>query len=103
VYLEAVGPVFEIVADANLRGRELADLAHGDEARADAVGDGRAQNEAAAFDADDEVDALLLCGSDMSISKSEPLGSPGVRRRRRGSGWKVGDVSDAGPSASMFI
>src|SRR5260221_6090896 len=41
VHFETVGPVFQIVADADLRGRELADLAYGDEARADAIGDRR--------------------------------------------------------------
>ena len=60
VDLERVGAVLEVVGRADAGRRQLARLAHRREAGADPVGDGGAEDEAAALDADDEVDALIL-------------------------------------------
>src|SRR6185503_19219081 len=53
VDLDAVGAVLEVVVDADRRVRELAGLAHGDEARLERDRDGAAEDEAARFDAGD--------------------------------------------------
>src|SRR5262245_12765621 len=58
--LEAVGAVLELVGAANGARRQLAGLSHRRESGADAIGDHRSKNEAAALDADDEIDALIL-------------------------------------------
>ena len=57
VDLERVGAVLERVALAHARRRQLARLSHRREAGAEAIGDRRAEDEAAALDADDEIDA----------------------------------------------
>ena len=58
VNLERVGAVLEVVALAHGRRRQLARLAHRREAGAEAIGHRRPEDEPAALDADDDVDAL---------------------------------------------
>ena len=53
VYLDLIGSVFERVGDAHGLVRQLALLSHRHEARAEAMGDGTAQDEAARLDAGD--------------------------------------------------
>ena len=58
VDLQAVAAVFEVVASLERSGGQLARLAHEGEARAEMVRDGRADDEAARLDADDDVDPI---------------------------------------------
>src|SRR5215471_7345996 len=60
VNLERVGAVLEIVRRADCFRRQLPDLPDWREPGADAIGDRRADDEAAAFDADDEIDAFVV-------------------------------------------
>ena len=56
VDFEGVGAVFQVVVDAGDGGGELFGLADGDEARVEAVGERRAEDETAGLNAEDEVD-----------------------------------------------
>src|SRR6185503_854453 len=59
VNLERIGAVLEGIGRGDALRRQLARLAHGREPRADAIGDGGAEDEPAALDADDEIDPLV--------------------------------------------
>src|SRR5262245_35673889 len=56
VHFEAIGPVFEIVRGPHGFRRQLPFLAHRREPRVDPIRDGGPEDEAAALDADDDVD-----------------------------------------------
>ncbi len=60
MHLERVAAVFELVGRTDAGRRQLARLAHKGEAGANAVGDHCAQDEPAALDPDDDVDALVV-------------------------------------------
>ena len=95
VHLEAVGAVFEVVGDADRSCRQLAELAHRHEAGADAVGDRRAEDEAAALDADDEVDALAAYGVGQRVDRQlEALGVPQQRGDVVEQDARLGEVRD---------
>src|SRR5581483_6546737 len=59
VHLEGIAAVLEVVGRAHRGRRQLARLAHGRKPGADAIRNGGAEDEAAALDADNELDALI--------------------------------------------
>src|SRR5581483_11038658 len=69
VHLERIGPVLERVAGLHRFRRQLARLADGRKTRVDAIRDRGAENEAAAFDADDDVDALIDVGQREAVDR----------------------------------
>ena len=58
--LERGGPVLEVVLDLDRLGRQLSELAHRDEARSQAVGQRRREDEPAGLHPDHQVDLLPL-------------------------------------------
>src|SRR6185312_3576747 len=77
---EGVGAVFEVVVDAGGGGGELSGLAHRNESGVEAVGQGGAEDEAARFDAEDEVDVL----ADVVLRESvDELGEAGLVLQER--------------------
>ena len=77
VDLEGVGAVLERVGLADGARRQLARLADRDEAGAEPLGHRRAEDESAALDADDDVDALVAdrAPTSASIVARKPAGS----------------------------
>lgn len=75
VNFEGVGAVFEIVGDADHGRGQLARLAHGDKAGVEAVGERRAEDEAARFNAENEIDLAF-----------QPVSGHGVGERGKSSG-----------------
>ena len=78
VHFQGVFAVFEIVGHCDFFVGELAGLADEDEAGAEAAGDGGAEDEAAAFGADDEVDILAAEGIGQQFDRRGrgPTGRP---------------------------
>ena len=76
VHLEAVGAVLQRIAGADRCRRQLSELAHRHEPGAEAIRDRAAEDEAAALDADDQIDAAPANGAAMlSIAMRNPSGS----------------------------
>ena len=59
VHLQGVGAVLQIVGDADAFGGQLLRLAHRHEAGAERVGERRGEDEAAGFDAEDDIDLRI--------------------------------------------
>ena len=98
VDLELVGAVFELVLLAHDRPRELAGLAHGNEARTHAVGDGSGEDETPGFDADHPVDLNAVELLDQAVDRRGEGGAVAQQRRdvaeRDAVDRVVADVSD---------
>src|SRR5262249_14986545 len=73
--------VLEIVGRADAGRWQLAGLADRREPGADAIGDGRAEDESAALDADDDIDALVHEGQRQAVDRGAK--TVGVLQQRR--------------------
>ena len=100
VDLQYVGPIFERVFDALTLGRKLFLLANRDKAIAQGIGDGGSDDEAARFNAEDQVD--WAGGVALSQAIDDPL-EPGRVFQQGGDvveidAWlrEVGDFADEG-------
>src|SRR5262245_56184311 len=80
VHFQAVTAVFQLVGGAHRRRRQFAELAHRHEAGTDAIGNRRAQNEAAAFDSDDDFDLPSAIRYRQAVDRHpKPFGVPEQR------------------------
>jgi len=81
VNLECVRTVFEIVCDTGYSRGKFAGLADGNKPGVEPIGEGRAEDESAGLDAEDEVDALLEIVSGKGV---DHFGEAGLVFKQRG-------------------
>src|SRR5947199_5591848 len=98
---ERVAPVLELVLDLDGLARELTELPHGDETRAQLVGERPAEDEPARLDGDHDVHALLLIAArehvDHVVERRTVLEKGGDVLEEDPLGWEVPDVTDLRP------
>src|SRR2546425_9619534 len=98
---ERVAPVLELVLDLDGLARELAELPHGDETRAQLVGERPAKDEPTRLDGDHDVHALLLIAArehvDHVAERRTVLEKGGDVLEEDPLGWEVPDVTDLRP------
>src|SRR2546427_1464895 len=98
---ERVAPVLELVLDLDGLARELAELPHGDETRAQLVGERPTEDEPARLDGDHDVHALLLIAArehvDHVVERRTVLEKGGDVLEEDPLGWEVPDVTDLRP------
>src|SRR5919106_1803874 len=75
VHGQRVAPVLELVLDLDRLGRQLAELAHGDEARLELMRDGAAEDEATRLDAHHQVDPVGLVPVGQRVDSVAPGGA----------------------------
>src|SRR2546428_787511 len=97
----SVAPVLELVLDLDGLARELAELPHGDETRAQLGGERPAEDEPTRLDGDHDVHALLLIAArehvDHVVERRTVLEKGGDVLEEDPLGWEVPDVTDLRP------
>src|SRR3989441_329399 len=98
---ERVAPVLELVLDLDGLARELAELPHGDETRAQLAGERPTEDQPARPDGDHDVHALLLIAArehvDHVVERRTVLEKGGDVLEEDPLGWEVPDVTDLRP------
>src|SRR5947209_970038 len=98
---ERVAPVLELVLDFDGLARQLAELPHGDQARAELVGERTTEDEPARLDGDDDVHALFLVSAcehiDHVAERRAVLQEGGDVLEEDPFGRKILDVADLRP------
>src|SRR5207245_1670937 len=98
---ERVAPVLELVLDLDGLARQLAELPHGDQARAELVGERTTEDEPARLDGDDDVHALFLVSAceyiDHVAERRTVLQEGGNVLEEDPFGRKILDVADLRP------
>src|SRR2546427_747229 len=98
---QRVAPGLELVLDLDGLARELAELPHGDETRAQLVGERPAEDEPTRLDGDHDVHALLLIAArehvDHVAERRTVLEKGGDVLEEDPLGWEVPDVTDLRP------